>query len=90
MLLHLILVACFLLLTTYCLQSLFKDNELEAFVILAQLCHEGWLPLQQLLPARSVRAWFKEYEPEAAMHPAEALHVLSAKLGQQCVASGKH
>ena len=70
------------------MQSLFKDNELEAYVILAQLCHGGWIPLQQLLPAKSIRAWFREYEPQAALHPAEALQVLSAKLGQQGLASG--
>ncbi|KAL0050416.1 hypothetical protein WJX82_010839 [Trebouxia sp. C0006] len=68
-------------------QSLFKENELEAYVILAQLCHAGWLPLQQLLPAKFVRAWFKEYEPQAALHPAQALQVLSAKLSQQNVPS---
>lgn len=71
-----------------CVQSLFKDNELEAYVILAQLCHDGWLPLQQLLPAKSVRAWFREYEPQAALHPAEALQVLSAKIDQQGLPSG--
>ena len=71
-----------------CLQTLFKDNEVEAFVILAQLCNDGWLPIQQLLPARSIRAWLKEYEPEAALHPPQALQVLSAKLSQQSLASG--
>jgi hypothetical protein len=70
------------------MQSLFKENELEAYVILAQLCHDGWLPLQQLLPAKSVRAWFKEYEPQAALHPSKALQVLSAKLSQQSLPSG--
>ncbi|KAA6429242.1 MAG: hypothetical protein FRX49_00638 [Trebouxia sp. A1-2] len=68
-------------------QSLFKENELEAYVILAQLCHDGWLPLQQLLLAKSVRAWFKEYEPQAALHPSQALQVLSAKLSQQSLPS---
>lgn len=70
------------------MQSLFKENELEAYVILAQLCHDGWLPLQQLLPAKSVRAWFKEYEPQAALHPSQALQLLSAKLSQQNLPSG--
>ncbi len=70
------------------MQSLFKENELEAYVILAQLGHDGWLPLQQLLPAKSVRAWFKEYEPQAALHPSQALQVLSAKLSQQNLPSG--
>lgn len=70
------------------MQSLFKENELEAYIILAQLCRDGWLPLQQLLPAKSVRAWFKEYEPQAALHPAQALQVLSTKLSQQNLPSG--
>ena len=71
------------------MQSLFKDNELEAFVILAQLCNDGYFPMQQLLPARSVRAWLKEYEPEAAQHPGQALQVITTKLSQQSSATGK-
>lgn len=68
-------------------QSLFKDNELEAFVILAQLCNDGYFPMQQLLPARSVRAWLKEYEPEAAQHPGQALQIVTTKLNQQSSAT---
>ena len=73
-----------------CLQSLFKDNEVEAFVIIAQLCHDGWVPLQQLVSARAVRGWFKEFAPDALLHPATALEVMSAKLQQQKPDSGKH
>ena len=71
------------------LQNLFKDNEVEAFVIIAQLCHGGWMPLQHLVSARGVRGWLKEFAPQALLHPAKALEVLSNKLQQQKPASGK-
>ena len=71
-----------------CLQSLHKDNELEAYVILAQLCNNGWLPVQQILPTKSVRAWLKEYQPDAAQHPAESLQVLLLKLQEQSTDKG--
>lgn len=70
------------------MQMLHKDNELEACVILAQLCNDGWLPIQQVLPAKSIRAWLKEYHPEAAQHPAEALQVLLLKLKDQSKQTG--
>ena len=70
------------------MQSVYKDNELEAHVILAQIFNDGWLPIQQTLLGKSVRAWLKEYHPEAAQHPAEALQVLLLKLKEQSVVSG--
>lgn len=70
------------------MQTLFKDNELEGYVLLAQICNDGWLPIQQVVSTKSVRAWLKEYHPEAAQHPANALQVLSTKLKEQEVESG--
>ncbi|KAL3162894.1 hypothetical protein ABBQ32_009341 [Trebouxia sp. C0010 RCD-2024] len=64
-------------------QSVYKDNELEAHIILAQMFNDGWLPVQQTLSGKSVRAWLKEYYPEAAQHPAEALQLLLLKLQEQ-------
>ena len=71
------------------LQSVYKDNELEAHVILAQMFNDGWLPVQQTLSGKSVRAWLKEYHPEAAQHPAEALQVLLLRLKEQSNEIGK-
>ena len=70
------------------MQSVYKDNELEAHVILAQMFNDGWLPVQQTLSGKSVRAWLKEYHPEAAQHPAEALQILLPKLKEQSTESG--
>lgn len=70
------------------MQNVYKDNELEAHVILAQMFNGGWLPVQQTLLGKSVRAWLKEYHPEAAQHPAEALQVLLLKLKEQNMESG--
>lgn len=70
------------------MQSVYKDNELEAHVILAQLFNDGWLPIQQTLLGKSIRAWLKEYHPEAAQHPAAALQVLLLKLKEQSTESG--
>lgn len=70
------------------MQSVYKDNELEAHVILAQMFNDGWLPIQQTLSGKSVRGWLKEYYPDAAQHPAEALQVLLPKLKQQSKESG--
>ncbi|KAL3161025.1 hypothetical protein ABBQ38_009409 [Trebouxia sp. C0009 RCD-2024] len=64
-------------------QSVYKDNELEAHIILAQTFNDGWLPVQQTLSGKSVRTWLKEYHPEAAQHPAEALQFLLLKLQKQ-------
>lgn len=71
------------------MQSLVKDNEVEAFVLIAQLCHEGWMPLQQLVSGRAIRSWFKEFAPDALLHPVLALEVLSDKLRLQKPATGK-
>ena len=70
------------------MQSVYKDNELEAHVILAHMFNDGWLPVQQTLLGKSVRAWLKEYHPEAAQRPAEALQVLLLKLKEQHMESG--
>ena len=70
------------------MQSVYKDNELEAHVILAQTFNDGWLPVQQTLLGKSGRAWLKEYHPEAAQHPAEALQILLLKLKEQSMESG--
>ena len=70
------------------MQNVYKDNELEAHVILAQTLNDGWLPVQQTLQGKSVRAWLKEYHPDATQHPAEALQLLLLKLKEQSVESG--